>query len=320
MFKQKLSKIFRNPFYCGVIVNKILEGEVVKSKHEALISEKQFLQINGLLQLKRSTYKHNPINEETPLRMFVKCAECKSPLTSYVVKRKRLYYYKCRTMGCRCNRGAKMFNNKFWEFLKSFELSPKLKAPFRKQLEYTFNEITMNAREESTLLKSQLTTLQTRLEKVEEKYFDGDVTKEVFNKHHAKLVQEIDKLNEEIEKVQINISNNGKLFDQVVFTASNLLNTYQLGSFTEKRQLLGLIFPRGVLYDKRNDAFRTEEVNLIFDLIQSFSEKWEQKKSRQSNEILKLSAFVEREGFEPPEPSQVQRFSRPPHSTALPSL
>jgi hypothetical protein len=43
--------------------------------------------------------------------------------------------------------------------------------------------------------------------------------------------------------------------------------------------LLGLIFPRGVLYDKRNDAFRTEEVNLIFDLIQSFSEKWEQKKA-----------------------------------------
>ena len=30
--------------------------------------------------------------------------------------------------------------------------------------------------------------------------------------------------------------------------------------------------------------------------------------------------FAEKEGFEPPVPVTVQRFSRPPHSTTLPSL
>jgi hypothetical protein len=38
---------------------------------------------------------------------------------------------------------------------------------------------------------------------------------------------------------------------------------------------------------------------------------------------LKSQAFyvtAEGEGFEPPDPAKDQRFSRPPHSTALPSL
>ena len=35
---------------------------------------------------------------------------------------------------------------------------------------------------------------------------------------------------------------------------------------------------------------------------------------------LLAASVAEKEGFEPPEPSRVQRFSRPPHSTTLPFL
>ena len=35
---------------------------------------------------------------------------------------------------------------------------------------------------------------------------------------------------------------------------------------------------------------------------------------------LVIFLVAEREGFEPPEDSRLQRFSRPPHSTTLPSL
>ena len=41
------------------------------------------------------------------------------------------------------------------------------------------------------------------------------------------------------------------------------------------------------------------------------------KEIRMSNYIKKMA---EGEGFEPPEPFPVQRFSRPPHSTTLPSF
>ena len=39
IYKQKLSKIFSNPFYCGIITNKMLEGKVVEGTHEKMISQ-----------------------------------------------------------------------------------------------------------------------------------------------------------------------------------------------------------------------------------------------------------------------------------------
>lgn len=48
MYKQQLTKIFKNPFYCGLVVHGLLEGEVVEGKHEALISKNLFLKVNSI--------------------------------------------------------------------------------------------------------------------------------------------------------------------------------------------------------------------------------------------------------------------------------
>ena len=39
IYKQKLSMIFSNPFYCGIISNKLLNGKLVEGQHEKLISK-----------------------------------------------------------------------------------------------------------------------------------------------------------------------------------------------------------------------------------------------------------------------------------------
>ena len=35
---QDLTNIFRNPFYSGIIAHKMLDGEIIKGKHEQLIT------------------------------------------------------------------------------------------------------------------------------------------------------------------------------------------------------------------------------------------------------------------------------------------
>jgi site-specific DNA recombinase len=42
----KLSKIFANPFYCGLISHSLLDGKIVRGKHPAIVSSALFLQIN----------------------------------------------------------------------------------------------------------------------------------------------------------------------------------------------------------------------------------------------------------------------------------
>ncbi len=55
--------------------------------------------------------------------------------------------------------------------------------------------------------------------------------------------------------------------------------------------------------------------NVILESLLSYARK-QKSQLRFKTEL----AFAEKEGFEPPVPARVQRFSRPPHSTTLPFL
>ncbi|MDH5400755.1 MAG: recombinase family protein, partial [Cyclobacteriaceae bacterium] len=46
---KKLSEIFRNPFYCGLIVSSHLPGEIIEGKHKGIVSKEVFLKVNNLL-------------------------------------------------------------------------------------------------------------------------------------------------------------------------------------------------------------------------------------------------------------------------------
>ncbi len=103
MYPQQLTKIFKKPFYCGMLVHGMLEGKVIEGNHERLISQELFLKVNSIHQ-KSFNYgvPHKKEDDNLPLKVFVKCGDCKEPFTGYLVKKKGLFYYKCRTTGCKC--------------------------------------------------------------------------------------------------------------------------------------------------------------------------------------------------------------------------
>ncbi len=118
MYKQQLSKIFSNPFYCGLVSHGLLEGKIVEGIQEKMISKEEFLKIHEItLTTPQYGVSHQKENNAIPLKVFVKCDECKQPFTGYLVKKKNLYYYKCRTTGCRCNKSAKQMHELFTEYL-----------------------------------------------------------------------------------------------------------------------------------------------------------------------------------------------------------
>ncbi len=86
--QQRLSEIFRNPFYCGYITNKLIDGKVIKGQHEAIVPEEILLKVNGLLH---KGVKHQTANDELPLKIFVKCEDCGSSFCGYEVKKKSCF-------------------------------------------------------------------------------------------------------------------------------------------------------------------------------------------------------------------------------------
>ncbi|MGE0569047.1 MAG: recombinase family protein, partial [Bacteroidia bacterium] len=105
-YKQMLSKLFRNPFYCGYMSHNLLFGEVTKGNHEALISQELFLRVNG--KLKKDGFKQKKANVELPLKGFVFDYKTNEKFMGYLVKKKGIYYYKVNKAGVKVNRSQKI--------------------------------------------------------------------------------------------------------------------------------------------------------------------------------------------------------------------
>ena len=153
--------IFSNPFYCGVIVNKMLNGKLIKGNHPALISEEDFLEVNNIRQsANKYGVTHQKEIEPLPLKVFMKCEECGNSYTGYIVKKKNIYYYKCRTIGCKCNQNAKDVNGNFVDFLQKYEIAPEIIAPFLNKMSGAFEKLNHTSKEQLTELKSNLSEVQ----------------------------------------------------------------------------------------------------------------------------------------------------------------
>ncbi|MDI9319823.1 MAG: recombinase family protein [Phycisphaerales bacterium] len=86
MYKQKLTHILKNPFYCGLIAHGLLNGRIVDGMHEKLISQDLFLKVNELSKTEGGYgVPHKSERDEVPLKVFLKCGDCGSPFTGYVV-------------------------------------------------------------------------------------------------------------------------------------------------------------------------------------------------------------------------------------------
>lgn len=119
----RISEILSNPFYCGLLSHSFLEGEVIEGKHEKLVSKEIFLKANNAKSKIHHGYKANPLNDNLPLKLFIKCDNCEENLRGYLVKAKNLYYYKCDNGSrCSCNVSAKKLHQLFESILDNVSL------------------------------------------------------------------------------------------------------------------------------------------------------------------------------------------------------
>ena len=102
------------------------------------------------------------------MKVFIKCEDCGEPFTGYVVKAKGLWYYKCRTKGCGCNRSAKKMHGDFESLLASYSVEPKMIKPIAYQIEYWFEQLNKESIEQEKTLKEKLIDVTKKIDTIEE--------------------------------------------------------------------------------------------------------------------------------------------------------
>lgn len=276
---QRVSDFLRNPFYCGLIVHNALEGKVVEGIQEKVVSKEVFLKVNGILAHRHQGYNLKPENDIVPLKRFLKCDDCGSYLRAYKAYKNHEYYYKCNTPGCKCNKRADSLHEAFKGLLAGYTLD--VNEDYRQLLKIqtiaTYNQLTEESREQEKEVELQLAEIDKKIRRLRDRHATEEIDREMYEEYKAKFHEERVAITEKLASCGNKVSNLEKCVDEIINYASKLATTWELGGYAEKQKLQFSIFPEGILYNRKNDEYRTPRVNAVFrqmaDLVRVLAEK-----------------------------------------------
>jgi len=195
-------------------------------------------------------YKHEKGNANIPLKNFVRCSECNTPFTGYIVKNKNLYYYKCNRIGCRCNRSANSMHSLFSDLLKEYQFNRIYFAPLKEQFLHICEYLNESEKQQRVSTELNLRELNAKLDKLEERFALGEIDRLIFDKVGQKLRQEIASLKDAFKGCISELSNPTSLIDHSLEIISNLSNFWVSGDYHHKRKLQEVLFPGGISIGK----------------------------------------------------------------------
>lgn len=134
---------------------------------------------------------------------------------------------------------------------------------------------------------------------MEERYAVGELKKDIFEKFNLRITAEVETLKTELAETSFDSSNLNPIVEKGILIAENLSQLWLSSDFSHKQKLQYLVFPDGILYNKKKDRVLTQKVNALFaeiPLLKQVSAENEksnlQKDCLQSNKVTPI-------GFKP---------------------
>lgn len=302
---QSISRIWRNPFYCGVLINK-LAGEPIKGTWAPLVSQENFVRVQEILSKNPAKHQHNKDEESRPLNRLLKCDSCKRHLVGYINRKKNLHYYRClkcrgvslnaSTTKCALRRGA---NELFTDLLDNFCIDASIVPVIQLQLKKLFDAYNSAEVKDDCKLKSQLVALERKLKELKIRYGMGDIDKETHDLTRDHITEQIANLNKELNRMAPKISNLEKLISSAVEKASKLSTEWGLSNLEEKRRMQKVLFPDGIYYDVKKHQYLTKDVNEFLVLTSLYSKEFGANKKWDLQNNIEGPCSVAETGIEP---------------------
>lgn len=258
---RRISEILTNPFYCGKLAHKALEGELADGKHEKLISEALFLEANNIMAEKKLGLQTKKERPEIALKRFIRCSHCNQPMRGYIANDYNVPYYKCNTKGCKCNRNANIVNRQFENMLEGFKVSEMYLPEIKEQLMATFQQHNASLKDTEVAIKRQLTDMDKKLERLEERFIVEELTSELYQKYKVKFEKEKEELSQQMTQNSIEMSKLDEFISFTLMCCTNLHKMWALGDYSQRQELQIALFENGIVYDRQKDECRSIGTN-----------------------------------------------------------
>lgn len=287
-----------NPFYCGYYMNAYFPGKLIKGHHPALVSMELFMKANAVAL----TNPHKGIarkfkDPDMPLKSFLRSELTNTPFTGY--KQKGHIYYKTRGHIEPVNEKASTINKLFMEELDKYKIEAAHKSAIETQVREIVSQKFTDKLQEDVSRKRKITELNDKMESLEERFINQELTKELYDKYRLKYLDEKKQLEEENVKGDFKSSNLEKAVKNGLEILLDPLQLWVSCDYDDKQRLQYLLFPEGIRYDKENKRVRTPRVNSVVSLISSVARVSEENEKGYLVGSSLDSRFVERTGIEP---------------------
>ena len=305
--KASLNAMWKNPFYCGIQNNSLLDGHVVYGKWEKMISEEEFLMVQSILD--GSTQfgkKHDKINKNRPLVGHLFCSKCGKKMTGYEVKKKGIHYYKCQfcvgeTINCYTTKHSKGIgaNDLFKETLKKYEIDSVYIEPLKEQLTMTYNTINNDTEKEGKILEEKKNELETKLKNIRRKHALDELDKSTYDEVKSELESELRNIITNLSLQDKKLSNLNSFIESAINVSQNLSNDWDCDDIIIKRKVQELVFPDGVKIDVSKRQYLTKRENQVLSIIREMKSVSEGQKENGSTFFVEPSSLVAGIGLEP---------------------
>lgn len=236
--KAVVHRLLTNPTYYGVILNK---GVLYEGKHQPLITKDVFDKVQDVLSGKRVCGK-------TPrvflYRDFLTCGECGCKLTADIKKGKHIYYY-CTNGKDHCSQHKHYLQESITQtliqkILDDFALPEKLATA---SLSQYIQDAKVGINQQLSIadyLIKEINHHKLKLSKIEDAYFDGDLSKDRYLERKIEVQNEITNLTTQLKQATPpkNSESTFELMEEFKRQAIHIAEMFESGNDEIRRELM----------------------------------------------------------------------------------
>jgi hypothetical protein len=274
---QRVSIIMRNWHYAGCVESKKLGVSRRKGRHEPIVSMETMQRVQDRLEgINRAPYRKE-LGVDFPLRGYVVCDDCETPLTACWSKcsNGKYPYDLCPKRGCesygKSIRREKL-EGEFEGLLTQMQPSETLLRIARMMFKDAWAEQGSEVEAQRTALKEQLEKVERQAANLLARIVEGNAPASVI----AMYENQIASFEQEKLVITDRLENAGRprsSFDDTLRTALGFLanpwNLWRSGRLEDRHAVLKLAFADRLRYT-RKEGFRTANLSLPFKVLGAF--------------------------------------------------
>ncbi len=274
IYAQRITEIFHNPFYCGKIRHHLLgknpdgTDRIVQGNHPAIVDEATWRMVNEMES--HIGYSHALEVDGAPLKKHVICPVCGHYMTGY--RSKGIWYYKCNTDGCKCNKRADVMHERYCDVLDGYTIPKELRSIVVEHTGEMLRKGEENQNEHMRVLKSRITKLTAQKESVMMRYGLGELPGDVYRITVDNLTKIISETEDELKEAESHSSNFSNTVESVVAIACQLKSLWMNGDFEKRQQVQQMAFPNGIVWDREKCNYLTPKENQALVVFRSISD------------------------------------------------